>query len=234
MTDTRSGEDDDLALVPADEPSEAALRALSDRRARKDAEPAKERPSAVRSTLEWVVVLGGALLVALVIRTFLFATFWIPSASMEPTLMGHPGRNDRVIVNKLSYKLHDVNRGDIVVFSKPSTEATITEDGQEVKDLIKRVVGLSNETISFRGGKVLVDGKVLDEPYLSAGTTTSPCTGADLASTGTIKIPGQSVLVMGDNRGNSKDGRCFGPIKESSIVGRAFIRIWPVSDLGGL
>ncbi|MEJ7585507.1 MAG: signal peptidase I [Acidimicrobiales bacterium] len=230
MTDTRAEEHD--ALVHLEDAHAATLKALSERRSRVGSRPAG--PSALRSIVEWVLVLGGALLVALLIRTFLFATFWIPSASMEPTLMGHPGRNDRVIVNKLSYRLHEVNRGDIVVFTKPESEATITEGGREVKDLIKRVIGLENETVSLRDGKVLVDGKALDEPYLEPGTQTAPCNGDVEGSAEVIEVPENSVLVMGDNRGNSKDGRCFGPVEESSIVGRAFVRIWPVSEVGSL
>lgn len=235
MTDTRSEQDYDLARATALEPHEATLKALSERRRRIGSRSAAPTPpSTLRSIVEWVIVLGGALIVALLIRTFLFATFWIPSASMEPTLMGHPGRNDRVIVNKLSYRLHDVHRGDIVVFAKPESEATITESGREVNDLIKRVVGLEHETVSFRNGEVLVDGKVLDEPYLDPGTETAPCNGDLGEGSESIEVPDNSVLVMGDNRGNSKDGRCFGPIEESSIVGRAFVRIWPVSEFGSL
>lgn len=239
MTDTRFEQDAGLAVDPDRNGTSSSRRRLEDLLGleagpdRRRLVPArKQPPSTLRSIVEWTVVLGGALVVALVIRTFLFATFWIPSASMEPTLMGHPGRNDRVIVNKLSYRVHDVNRGDIVVFSKPTTEAPIEENGSEVKDLIKRVVGLENETISFRDGRVLVDGKVLPEPYLEDDAETAPCGEApeDL----TIEIPDNSVLVMGDNRKNSKDGRCFGPIKESSIVGRAFVRIWPITEFGGL
>ena len=103
-------------------------------------------------------MLGGALVIALVIRTFLFTTFWIPSASMEPTLIGRADRHDRIIVNRLSYKLHDVHRGDIIVFEKPPGESATTEDGRPIKDLIKRVIGLPGETVTLRGGQVFVDG----------------------------------------------------------------------------
>ncbi len=190
--------------------------------------PESRGPSILRSAVEWLVVLGGALVVALVIRTFLFATFWIPSASMHPTLL----EKDRVIVNKLSYKVHDVHRGDIVVFSKPPGESDITENGRQVKDLIKRVVGLPGETVSLRNGKVLVDGKVLAEPYLPRGTRTEPI--CDLRTS--FEVPEGAVFVMGDNRANSKDARCFRDhsIRTSSIVGRAFVRIWPFSRFDGL
>lgn len=177
-----------------------------------------------------MVVIGGALLVAVVIRTFVFTTFWIPSASMEPTLMGE-GRRDRVVVNRLSYKAHDVNRGDIVVFANPPGEPSIAVGGRAVKELIKRVVALEGETVELRDGRVYVDGKRLDESYLPDGTRTEP-----ICNQTRFEVPEDSVFVMGDNRANSRDARCFAAhsIEESSIVGRAFVRIWPLSEIGGL
>ncbi len=191
------------------------------------APPGERRRSTVRNIVEWVAVLVVALVVALVIRTFLFATFWIPSASMQPTLV----EQDRVVVNKLSYKLHDVNRGDVIVFERPPGEAVITENGREVKDLIKRVVALEGETVTVRDGQVYVDGGLLDEPYLPDGTVTPNTCGFT-----TITVPEDAVFVLGDNRSNSSDARCFADhsVAESSIVGRAFVRIWPLSNLGGL
>lgn len=188
------------------------------------------RERRVRSAVEWVAVLAGAVIVALVVRTFLFTTFWIPSGSMEPTLMGS-SRQDRVIVNRLSYKVGDVKRGDIIVFDVPDGEATIVVEGQPVKDLIKRVVGLPGETVSLRDGQVYVDGAALDEPYLPSGTRTEPCTEAT-----EFTIPDDSVFVMGDNRSNSRDARCWSThwVEESNIVGRAFVRIWPLSEITGL
>jgi signal peptidase I len=191
------------------------------------APPGERRNSTLRSIVEWVVVLVVALVVALVIRTFLFATFWIPSASMQPTLV----EQDRVVVNKLSYRLHDVNRGDVIVFERPPGEAVITENGREVKDLIKRVVALEGETVTVRDGDVFVDGRLLDEPYLPDGTVTPNTCGFT-----TTTVPENAVFVLGDNRSNSSDARCFAEhaVAESSIVGRAFVRIWPFSNLGGL
>src|SRR6202011_2692996 len=113
------------------------------------------RRSGLRNTIEWVVIIGAALLVALVIKSFLFQAFYIPSESMEPTL--RPG--DRVLVNKLSYDLHAIHRGDIVVFKRPPSEA----NDPTIKDLIKRVIGLPGETISGSGGQVYINGKVLKE-----------------------------------------------------------------------
>jgi signal peptidase I len=186
-----------------------------------EADTARKRRRPLRSAVEWGLVIGGALLVALVIRTFLLQAFWIPTASMVPTL--HEG--DRVLVNKLSYDLHDVNRGDIVVFERPeASEDDHPED--DIKDLIKRVVALPGETIEAREGSVYIDGRLLDEPYLPEGTTTDM-----LPET---EIPEGHVFVMGDNRGNSQDSRVFGAIDDDLIVGRAFMRIFPLGDIGGL
>jgi signal peptidase I len=180
------------------------------------AEPTRTRSSA-KSILEWLGVILGALLVALLIKTFLLQAFYIPSRSMEPTLR----IGDRVLVNKLSYKMHDINRGDIVVFERPPDEPP-----DAIKDLIKRVIALPGETISSQNGKVFIDGRPLDEPYLEAGTMTE-----NLPPT---LVPEGHVFVMGDNRSDSRDSRYFGPIEEELVVGRAFVRIWPITHLGFL
>lgn len=180
-----------------------------------DDEPARHR--GLRSLIEWVLVIGGALAAAFVIKTFLLQAFWIPSASMSPTLV----RQDRVLVNKLSYRLHDVNRGDVVVFERPPGET------EPIKDLIKRVVATEGETLTVRDGDVFVDGDRLDEPYLAqADSTESDVCNFD----GRVVVPADHVFVMGDNRTNSRDSRCFGPIDEDLIVGRAFVLIWPLSN----
>jgi signal peptidase I len=182
--------------------------------------------------IEWVLLIGGALLIAFLIKTFLFQAFYIPSESMTPTL----NVGDRVLVNKLSYRLHDVNRGDVVVFEAPDEEGT-----PGVKDLVKRVIGLPGETVELRDGQVFVDGEPLEEPYLApddVGGTNPTQNFAEKCeppvSRTTCVVPAGSYLVLGDNRNESKDGRVFGPIKESDIVGRVFVRIWPLGDLGFL
>lgn len=171
---------------------------------------------AFRSLVEWVVIIGGALLVALVVKTFLIQAFFIPSASMEPQLQ----IRDRVLVNKLSYRLHAVNRGDIIVFERPACDG----GDRTIKDLIKRVIALPGETVEGRDGKVLINGQPLNEPYIVAGERTS--------NFPPERVPAGHVWVMGDNRDNSKDSRvlCGGPtpIPQSLIVGRAFVRVWPL------
>jgi signal peptidase I len=168
-----------------------------------------------RFALEWLAVLAVAVGVAFAVRTFVVQTFYIPSASMEPTLM----IGDRILVDKLSYHLHAIGRGDIVVFAKPPGEVT----APDVKDLVKRVIGLPGDTISSPDGRVWIDGKPLREPWLTPGTVTTGIR--------TQKIPAGEYFVMGDNRTNSQDSRFFGPINGSLIVGKVVFRIWPVTSL---
>ena len=178
------------------------------------------KTSGLRSLVEWVVIIVVALVGALVIRTVLFQAFFIPSESMKPTLKVH----DRILVNKLSYHAHDVHRGDIVVFKRSALRGT---QESQIKDLVKRVVGLPGETVSTTpDGHVLINGHLLNEPYVH-GQPTSP-------GIPSVVVPAHHLWVMGDNRTNSADSRYFGPIDESQIVGRAFVLIWPISDAGFL
>ena len=194
----------------------------------------EERPSRaldrqLRTILEWVAVAAGALAVALLIKTFLLQAFYIPSGSMASTLM----KGDRVLVNKLSYDLHDVNRGDVIVFEKPPGEAGT------IDDLIKRVIALPGETITFQDGMIFIDGLLLDEPYIDPGTPSVaraaiPNCENPTPSTDSCTVPEGRVFVMGDNRDESRDSRFFGPIESDSIIGRAFLKVWPISDVGFL
>lgn len=185
----------------------------------------------IRSGVEWVAVIAGAIVIALVVRTFLFTTFWIPSGSMEPTLMGE-GRRDRVVVNRLAYQWGEPERGDIIVFEVPEGEPSIQVDGQEVKDLIKRVIGLPGETVELRDGEVYIDGELLEEPYLPDDVRTD----APDPTRDTFEVPEDEVFVLGDNRGASRDARYWQhpSVPEEDIVGKAFVRIWPLSAFGGI
>ena len=182
-----------------------------------DVSKARRRSNGTRQAIEWTVLVVAALVIALLIKTFLFQAFYIPSASMDPTLKVH----DRVLVNKLSYHLHPVHRGDIVVFKAPEQERTDT-----IKDLVKRVVGLPHDTIESRDGHVYINDRLLKEPYLPKGTVTD-----DLPRT---VVPAGQYFMMGDNRTQSSDSRVFGPIKRSTIIGRAFVKMWPLTRLGFL
>jgi signal peptidase I len=181
-----------------------------------------EQPrSRARNAIEWGVLLVLALVAAIVIKTFLVQAFYIPSGSMEPTL----DIGDRVLVNKLAYRLGDPHRGDIVVFERPPAESST-----EIKDLIKRVIGLPGETIATDGiGHIVVDGKPLDESGYLHDTETFSNTRIPEQ-----RIPPDRYWVMGDNRDHSKDSRVFGPIARSLLVGKAFVRVWPPSRIGGL
>jgi signal peptidase I len=179
-----------------------------------------------RSALEWLVVVIGAVAVALLIQATSFQAFFIPSKSMESTL--HVG--DRVLVNKWSYRLHDLNRGDVVVFTKPKDEAA-----SNINDLIKRVIGLPGDSVTIANNHVSINGHPLTEPYLDAGAVSIAVPGKWACTPqAPCKIPKGQVWVMGDNRTDSEDSRYFGPIPESSVVGRAFFRIWPLNRIGSL
>lgn len=195
-------------------------------------EPLSGKPTGrgYRTVVEWAVILMAVLLCTVLLRTYVVQSFYIPSGSMLPTLQV----GDRIIVNKLSYHLHDVHRGDIVVFARPPLE------DQEYADLVKRVIGLPGETISSKAGSVYINGKKLDEPWLPAGPSsfTGPLAGGDphpqFNLPGPVKIPVGYYYVMGDNRTDSEDSRFFGPIPKSLIVGRAVAVIWPLGHIKGL
>jgi signal peptidase I len=182
----------------------------------------------------WIVELLGvvvvAILVAVLLRTFVVATYSIPSGSMEPTLQ----IGDRILVDKLSYHLHGVDRGNIVVFSTPPNENCA---GPPVSDLVKRVLGLPGETISLSHGSVYINGSLLPETFLPPDVRTDTYPGPSnnaYSLDRPYRIPEGDVYVMGDNRPRSCDSRFWGPIAESTIVGKVDMRIWPLSRLGFL
>ncbi len=197
------------------------------------------KPSTLRSLVEWILVVGLSLGVALLIQAFLFQPFRIPSGSMKPTLRN----GDRIVVNKLSYRMHDVRRGDVVVFTRPMCEKSTSPAWancvalEDLDDLVKRVVGVSGDTVFIANDTVFINGRALTEPYLNpGGSIVANPYGCGFTSTKAkpYVVPKDMSFVMGDNRNDSIDSRCFGPIKNSTIVGRAFVRIWPPQHLGGL
>jgi signal peptidase I len=170
-----------------------------------------------RFLVETLVIVVVALLVAVLLRTFVIQTFYVPSGSMEPTIQ----IGDRILVDKLSYHFHSVHRGDIIVFKTPPAENC---GGPAVPDLVKRVIGLPGNRISSRGNTVYINGKPLAEPWLPAneplGKPITPMT-----------VPKNEYYVMGDNRPNSCDSRYWGPVARSLIVGKVVAIFWPPSRL---
>ncbi len=196
--------------------------------------PAPARPalSALQFLRETVVLIGTAILIAFLIKTFVAQAFYIPSESMLPQLQ----IDDRVVVSKLAYRLHDPRRGDIVVFDEPGArppdDSSLPEKvvrgvlqsiglaAPSTDEYIKRVVALPGEQVEGRDGHVYVNGRQVVEPYLPPGRTTN-----DFPPR---VVERGRLWVMGDNRGNSSDSRSFGTIAESTVVGRAVVRVWPL------
>lgn len=158
-----------------------------------------------------------ALVVALLVRTYVAQTFYIPSTSMYPTLKA----GDRIVVNKLAFVIGSVQRGDIVVFRRPPAEHC---GGPAVPDLVKRVIGMPGDVISASGGHVDIDGHRLAEPWLPHVSSTYTSTFAP------VRVPKGEYFVMGDNRVDSCDSRYWGPVKSSYIVGKVDLIIWPLSQ----
>ena len=188
---------------------------------------------------ELPVLIVIAFAAALLIKTFLLQAFYIPSASMEPTLRS----GDRVLVEKVGYLFGNPGRGDVVVFERevgilPPEDGSFIEDiGDGIRglfgfptegsqDFIKRVMAVEGDTIEARDGVIYVNGEAVDEPYLPEGTTTT-----DFPP---YPVPEGEIFVMGDNRGNSDDSRGFGGLPVDDVIGRAFVVIWPPSEMSGL
>ena len=166
--------------------------------------------------VEWLVVVAVAITSALLVRAYVVQQFAVEGESMLSTLQD----GDRVLVNRLSYRLHDPRRGDVVVLKRFDGNAT-------ERDLIKRVIGLPGETVEVRNCVVYIDDQPLIEPYIDAEVQARDGCGSDQAP---IEVPQESVFVLGDHRGKSSDSRAFGPVAEDLLIGRAFVIIWPVGD----
>lgn len=163
---------------------------------------------------EYAEAIAIAVILALIIRTFVVQAFKIPSGSMLPTLQ----IGDHILVNKFLYYFRDPQRGDIIVFKFPQDEG---------RDFIKRVVGLSGETLEVRGKQVYINGKPMEEPYavhLDANIFGNPHSPRD--QFGPVKIPEGYLFVMGDNRDHSMDSRFWGFLDIRKVRGDAFLIYW--------
>lgn len=178
----------------------------------------------LRGFLEWISVIGVALAVAIVIRVFLLQQFYISGPSMETTMFS----DNRVLVNKLAYRLGEIDRGDVVVFDRA------IPNGNEIQhdDLIKRVIALGGETVSISKCVVYIDGVELPEPYLPKRDTemTDPADRCSTVDMEAIVLETDEIFLMGDNRPQSFDSRMFGPIKKELIIGQAFVLLWPLGE----
>jgi signal peptidase I len=184
-------------------------------------------------------LLLAALVLTVLVKGFLIQAFFIPSRSMEPTL----DVGDRVVVNRLAYRIGEPAHGDVVVFLRPTGTGEGAADGPlswvrravaqglggtppGKEGLIKRVVGLPGDKIQGRHGRLYRNDQRVPEPYLAGRTFTTDF--------GPVKLKPDQYWVMGDNREDSADSRVFGPVSRSDLVGRAVLTVWPVTHLGGL
>lgn len=162
----------------------------------------------LRQIFDWIITLGVAVVLALGIKTYVAEARWIPSASMEPTLMV----GDHLMVDKVYYKYSGIGRRDIVVFNP--TPASGFKDV-----MIKRVIGLPGDEIQVKKGLVYINGQPLTEPYEMDKPKDD---------FGPVKVPEDSFFVMGDNRNNSADSRFWGMLPKKNLIGRAMFNYYPV------
>jgi signal peptidase I len=207
----------------------------------------KKTAKATDFWVETAKTIGISIVLALGLRQFVAQAFFIPSGSMEPTLLV----DDRVIVDRVSYRFSDPQRGDIVVFD-PTAKL---QEMNYKEAFIKRVIGLPGDTVEVHDDKVTINGKPLTENYPSAQHPTemtklyieinkkNPQTrlwsperkGPEFPQSGQSNVvPAGQYLVLGDHRSNSSDSRIWGFVPKDKIVGKAIIRFWPLNRLGGL
>ena len=205
----------------------------------------KKRPSLGR---ELLTVVGTALVLSILVRTFLIQAFYVPSASMEDTLQ----ENDRIIVSKISTRFTGIDRSNVIVFHDPGgwlgegfpnpydtpvgrvLQAVGIVPSNSGNDLVKRVIGVANDQVECcdASGRVTVNGVAIADSYIKEGITSDQVTFS-------VLVPEGNVFVMGDNRGNSEDSRFHldknnGMVPVEEIIGRVAMRIWPISRIGGI
>ena len=174
------------------------------------AEKGKKEKSAV---LEMLEVIGAAIILAFLIKTFIIGNYYIPSRSMVPTI----GVDDKVIVTNFSYWFEEPQRGDIIVFKYPLDTK---------KSYIKRCIGLPGEKIEFRNNQLYVNDVLTEQPYLVEGVVTEDF--------GPVYVPEGEYFMCGDNRGNSADSRVWGFVEKNLLIGKAQLIYWPIDKMGSL
>lgn len=169
----------------------------------------KKRSGGWKEVWDWIKAIVVALIIAEGIHLFVLQQFVVDGHSMDPTL----ANNEHLIIDKIPYYLGPPKRGDIIVFHAP--------DGQ---DWVKRVIGLPGDTVAVKNGKLILDGKTINEPYINGPMD-------PYNNYGPTTVPKGDLFVMGDNRNISEDSRIIGPIKESSVIGRVDIIFWPLNKM---
>ena len=186
-------------------------------------------PRSVRVVLDWIITIGGAILIVLALKAWVVNPYRIPSSSMEPTL--HCARpapgcesrfSDRVLANRFIYRFRDPKRGEIIVFQTPPAAKLRCGAGGT---FVKRLIGLPGETVSERDGIIYIDGRRLDEPYIQAARR-------DHESPRSWKVPKGDYFFMGDNRSQSCDSRVWGAVPRKNLIGEVFFVYWPPNRLG--
>ncbi len=199
----------------------------------------KQQRRRIPLSLELPLLIAASLIAAVLMKTFLFAAFYIPSVSMQPTLEVQ----DRIMVNKLVYDFRQPRAGEIVVFDNPLVDGPEADglQGRVAKairdafglraaevpdDFIKRIVGLGGDVVEISNGVVKVNGVAIDEPYLHPDTV--------MRDFGPVTVPEGELFLMGDNRNSSGDSRVFGTRPVEDVIGKAFVLIWPFDRASGL
>lgn len=166
--------------------------------------------------VEFLKIISMAMVLSFGIRTFVAEARYIPSSSMEPTLK----INDRLIIEKMTYRFQPPKRGDVIVFS--ATEA-LQKEGYKKDAFIKRIIGLPKDEVMVRNGKVSVNGEIIREAYIAE---------APQYDYGPVTVPEGEYLVLGDNRNNSYDSHYWGFVPRDKFIGRASLRFWPPERMG--
>jgi signal peptidase I len=208
-----------------------------------DGTKSNSAPKVESPWVETIKTIGLSVVLAFGIRTFVAEARYIPSGSMLPTLQ----IDDRLIIDKITYRFSNPVRGDIVVFNPtPQLEKEKDSSGNYFKEaFIKRVIGLPGDRVDVKAGKVYINGKVLSEPYLDEPpakdwSTTDPYTTDSEGQHYRLPWPADGVvpkgqyLVLGDNRNNSYDSHYWGFVPKDKIVGKASVRFWPINRAGGI